>query len=458
MGTHPIFESDFDCLTENRLSVKMSVLLETTMGDLVIDLYTESRPRCCVNFLKLCKAKYYNYSMIHKVERDFCIQLGDPTDAQNGQNPKNGHSIFHQMHGEGARYFEAQTLPRILHDRPGLVSMINNGKDKFGSQFLITTGNADTLDEGQVVFGEVGEGLEDILAKINETFVDKSFRPLIDIRINHTIVLDDPFEDPEGMTVPSRSPSPDPKRLFGANTRIGADEIIDDEDDLDDAERKEREEILAAEHRANLLTIIGDLPDENAEPDKNVLFVCKLNPATTDEDLELIFSRFGDIKTCEIIRDKRTMASLQYAFIEFDTDEACERAYFKMDNVLIVDRRIHVDFSQSVAKQWRQWKRGGAMRTKEEIADKDFKKEFTESNSRNTANLERRNERRNEKQYGLVKSRKRSPQRRERSPDRSRDRRRSRSRDRKRRSRSRERRRSRDRRRSRSHDRKRSRR
>ena len=55
------------------------------------------------------------------------------------------------------------------------------------------------MDEGQVVFGEIGEGLEDILAKINETFVDKSFRPLIDIRINHTIILDDPFEDPEGM-------------------------------------------------------------------------------------------------------------------------------------------------------------------------------------------------------------------------------------------------------------------
>ena len=30
--------------------------------------------------------------------------------------------------------------------------------------------------------------------------------------------------------------------------------------------------------------------------------------------------------------------------------EDCERAYFKMDNVLIDDRRIHVDFSQSVAK------------------------------------------------------------------------------------------------------------
>jgi len=458
MGTHPIFESDFDCLTENRLSVKMSVLLETTMGDLVIDLYTESRPRCCVNFLKLCKAKYYNYSMIHKVERDFCIQLGDPTDAQNGQNPKNGHSIFHQMHGEGARYFEAQTLPRILHDRPGLVSMINNGKDKFGSQFLITTGNADTLDEGQVVFGEIGEGLEDILAKINETFVDKSFRPLIDIRINHTIVLDDPFEDPEGMTVPSRSPSPDPKRLFGANTRIGADEIIDDEDDLDDAERKEREEILAAEHRANLLTIIGDLPDENAQPDRNVLFVCKLNPVTTDEDLEIIFSRFGEIKTCEIIRDKRTQASLQYAFIEFDTDESCERAYFKMDNVLIDDRRIHVDFSQSVAKQWRQWKFGGKMRSKAEIDDKEFKKEFTNQNSRNVPQKRPRSRspgsRRRSVDRGDTKRDRRSSPDRRRKRSRSHDRRRDRDRDGRR---DRDRDRDRDRRRSRSRDRKRSR-
>ena len=93
--------------------------------------------------------------------------------------------------------------------------MINNGNDKFGSQvtgllkticfyfiisqFLITTGSAETLDDGQVVFGEIGEGLEEVLAKINETFVDKSCRPLIDVRINHTIVLDDPFEDPDGF-------------------------------------------------------------------------------------------------------------------------------------------------------------------------------------------------------------------------------------------------------------------
>jgi RNA recognition motif-containing protein len=68
-----------------------------------------------------------------------------------------------------------------------------------------------------------------------------------------------------------------------------------------------------------------------------------------DEDLELIFSRFGKILSCEVIRDKRTGDSLQYAFIEFDNQKDCEQAYFKMQGVLIDDHRIHVDFSQSVS-------------------------------------------------------------------------------------------------------------
>lgn len=44
-------------------------------------------------------------------------------------------------------------------------------------------------------------------------------------------------------------------------------------------------------------------------------------------------------------------------FLETYQEEDCEKAYFKMDNVLIDDRRIHVDFSQSVAKV--KWKGKG---------------------------------------------------------------------------------------------------
>lgn len=65
--------------------------------------------------------------------------------------------------------------------------------------------------------------------------------------------------------------------------------------------------------------------------------------------MDLIFSRFGKILSCEVIRDKRTGDSLQYAFIEFEDQKSCEQAFFKMQDVLIDDHRIHVDFSQSVS-------------------------------------------------------------------------------------------------------------
>ncbi|KAM5164655.1 peptidyl-prolyl cis-trans isomerase-like 4 [Mantella aurantiaca] len=343
----------------------MAVLLETTLGDIVIDLYTEERPRACLNFLKLCKIKYYNYCLIHNVQRDFIIQTGDPLGSGRG-----GESIFSKLYGDQARYFEPEKVPRIKHKKMGTVSMVNNGSDQHGSQFLITAGeNLDYLDGVHTVFGEVTEGM-DVLKKINEAFVDKDFVPYQDIRINHTVILDDPLDDPQGLVIPDRSPEPTKEQLDSG--RIGADEEIDDNKGKS---VEEVEELLAekeAKTRAVLLEMVGDIPDAEIKPPENVLFVCKLNPVTTDEDLEIIFSRFGTIKSCEIIRDWKTGESLCYAFIEFEKEEDCEKAYFKMDNVLIDDRRIHVDFSQSVAKV--KWKGKGGKYTKDDF--KEYEKDM----------------------------------------------------------------------------------
>ena len=41
-------------------SLVMSVLLETSLGDIVIDLEVDACPKTCENFLKLCKVYYYN--------------------------------------------------------------------------------------------------------------------------------------------------------------------------------------------------------------------------------------------------------------------------------------------------------------------------------------------------------------------------------------------------------------
>ena len=61
---------------------------------------------------------------------------------------------------------------------------------------------------------------------------------------------------------------------------------------------------------------------------ENILFICKLNPCTTEQDLDLIFSRFGGIRSCEVVRDWKSGESLGYAFLEFETDKSCEEGIF----------------------------------------------------------------------------------------------------------------------------------
>ncbi|KAK2570530.1 Peptidyl-prolyl cis-trans isomerase-like 4 [Acropora cervicornis] len=286
----------------------MSVILETTLGDIVIDLFTDERPRACLNFLKLCKIKYYNFCLLHSVQQNFLAQTGDPTGRGTG-----GESVFRFIYGEQAKFFEAEIKPHGQH----------------------------------TVFGEVVEGFE-VLDKINDAICDDEHRPYQDIRINHTVILDDPYDDPNGLVIPDRSPEPTKEQLDSG--RIGADEEIDDTKGKTVEQIEEMIEEREVKAGTQILEMVGDIPDADIKPPENVLFVCKLNPVTQDEDLEIIFGRFGPVKSCEVIRDQQTGESLQYAFIEFENVEDCERAYFKMDNVLIDDRRIHVDFSQSVAK------------------------------------------------------------------------------------------------------------
>ena len=104
--------------------------------------------------------------------------------------------------------------------------------------------------------------------------------------------------------------------------------------------------------------MIGDLPDADAKPPEESLFVCKLNPVTSDEDLEIIFSRFGKVTSCDVIRDRRTGIPCVMRAYQF-RDGRCGRGIFKMDNVLIDDRRIHVDFSQSMHGLWKNFRKFG---------------------------------------------------------------------------------------------------
>lgn len=291
-------------------------------------------------------------------------------------------SFFVYTHGQKALKFKSETdrSPRIKHTQKGMISMVADKKGYHACQFVITLGD----DEGQMSyldqcghspFGEIVDegGSFGTLDKINASMVDDDDRPYDDVRISRVHVLHDPFPDPEDTNPPNlfTLPPPFPTKKLLKDYRMPKNVSGFEEMDLEDID-DDYEEKRDANQRAVMLEMIGDLPDKDVAPDANVLFVCKLNPVTQDDDLEIIFSRFGEIKSCDIIRDVKTGDSMQYAFIEFERVDDCEKAYLKMDNVLIDERRIHVDFSQSVSKQWREWRKNGKYMNKRAVETENY--------------------------------------------------------------------------------------
>mmetsp|Transcript_92684 Transcript_92684/g.239328 ORF Transcript_92684/g.239328 Transcript_92684/m.239328 type:complete len:414 (-) Transcript_92684:34-1275(-) len=325
----------------------MSVLLETSIGDLVIDLKVDHAPKACTNFVKLCKLKYYNNCLFHTVQKDFIAQAGDPTNTGTG-----GVSVYSKLTDGAQKYFEDEISAKLKHNVLGTVAMANEKPDHNGSQFYVTLRDkVEHLDGKHTIFGTIAEGHE-MLERMNVVMVDDKGSPFQAIRIWHTEILDDPFPDPAGLEplIPPNSP-----------------EVIKDEaykkieDEEDEAELEEKMAKTLAKSQATTLELLHDLPDADIAPPDNDLFIYKLNPITQDGDLELIFSRFGPIKSCEIVRDWKTGDSLQYAFVIFENTRDCEQAYFKMHDCVIDDRRIGCNFSQSVAKMWNKFKTGSRM-------------------------------------------------------------------------------------------------
>lgn len=331
--------------------------MNTSLGEFVVDLWVEECPIACFNFLSLCKIKYYNNCKVFHVEKNAWFQSGDPTNSGKG-----GHSIFHLVEEYKSKdsdrnkllvkekeiYFNDEINVRKKHNQEGLLCMANKEQPNTNaSQFYITTTNRhlDYLDGTHTIFGRVEEGI-DVIHAIDKLYTEKKGDlevPIQTVRIRHAQILFDPFEEEEAlkkqfesfykyvqMMIPDKSPPSIHDDEIIAIPQKVLNEEVETKEDYES--KKERE----AKSRAVVLEMIGDLPDAEVTPPENVLFVCKLNPITTDKSLRLIFSQFGKINKCEVVRNKVTGKSKTYAFIEFDSSEACENAYLKMENVSVL--------------------------------------------------------------------------------------------------------------------------
>ncbi|PID60448.1 MAG: peptidylprolyl isomerase [Ignavibacteriae bacterium] len=160
-------------VTENEMLVAN---VETTMGNIKIQLYPNLVPKTVENFVGLAQKGYYDGIIFHRVIDDFMIQGGDPTGTGTG-----GQSYF-------GGPFEDEFHDSLLHNEIGILSMANAGPNTNGSQFFITLVPTPWLDGKHSVFGKVIEGL-DVVQAIGKVSTSKPFdKPLKDVKMEKVTV------------------------------------------------------------------------------------------------------------------------------------------------------------------------------------------------------------------------------------------------------------------------------
>ncbi|TIB07857.1 hypothetical protein E3P89_03592 [Wallemia ichthyophaga] len=172
------------------------VLLQTTVGDIELELWGKECPKAVRNFIALSLEGYYDNCIFHRVVPEFIVQSGDPT----GTGTR-GESFF----GEP---FETEPHQRLRFNRRGLVGMAHSvdpdtaERDNRGrilrtntSQFFITMASTPELTGTNTLFGRiVGDTIFNAL-KIGSYETDSNEKPLYPPKIKSIKILINPFGD-----------------------------------------------------------------------------------------------------------------------------------------------------------------------------------------------------------------------------------------------------------------------
>lgn len=164
--------------------------LQTSLGDVTIELFTDKMPATARNFIELAKSGFYDGLHFHRVIEGFMIQFGCPH-SRDPNSPRAGTG-----NGPNGCIDDEHPADAQLSNEPGTLSMANTGRPNSGSsQFFINTVHNAYLDwfspgaSKHPVFAKVVEGM-DVIKAIETTRTGPGDRPATPVEMIKVTVHD----------------------------------------------------------------------------------------------------------------------------------------------------------------------------------------------------------------------------------------------------------------------------
>ena len=165
--------------------------LETSLGTITVELFTDKMPATAGNFIRLAKEGFYDGLHFHRVIEGFMLQFGCPH-SRDPNSPRAGtgnspHGTIKDEHPANAK----------ISNEPGTLSMANTGRPNSGGcQFFINTVHNAYLDwfspgpSKHPVFGKITSGL-DVVKKIETTPTKPGDKPSTPVKMNKVTIQGD---------------------------------------------------------------------------------------------------------------------------------------------------------------------------------------------------------------------------------------------------------------------------
>ncbi len=146
---------------------KYQVHLETSEGEIQLDLFPEVAPEHCKNLIGLAKIGFYDGLIFHRVISDFMIQGGCPSGT-----------------GTGGPGYQINAEFNPTSHVEGVLSMARSADpNSAGSQFFICLADTPHLDGQYTAFGKATDASLDVVRKIGGTATKPGDRPVEDMKI-----------------------------------------------------------------------------------------------------------------------------------------------------------------------------------------------------------------------------------------------------------------------------------